>query len=182
VEDKIREILRDLGENPDREGLLRTPTRVEKSLRYLTRGYTEDPVRILTGALFRETAKDMIVVKNIDFFSMCEHHMLPFFGKCHVAYLPNGKIVGLSKIARLVDVYARRLQVQERLTWDIANTLGSVLDALGVAVVMEAQHLCMMMRGVERQNSVAVTSAMLGAFQEKSATRAEFMSLIKPNG
>jgi GTP cyclohydrolase IA len=182
VEEKIKEILRDLGENPEREGLLRTPSRVAKSLKFLTHGYGEDPAKIITGALFTEEVKDMILVKNVDFFSMCEHHMLPFFGKCHVAYIPNGKIVGLSKIARLVDVYARRLQVQERLTWDIANTLQETLQPLGVAVVMEAQHLCMMMRGVERQNSVAVTSAMLGAFQERYATRAEFMSLIKPNG
>lgn len=182
VEDKIREILKELGEDPEREGLLKTPERVAKSLKFLTHGYDQDPAKILTGALFTEKAKDMVLVKNIDFFSLCEHHMLPFFGKAHLAYIPNGKVVGLSKMARLVDVFARRLQVQERLTWDIANLIQDTLQPLGVAVVMEAQHLCMMMRGVERQNSVAVTSAMLGAFQERYATRAEFMSLIKPIG
>lgn len=182
MEEKIKEILRELGENPDREGLLKTPGRVAKSLKFLTQGYQEDPRKVINGAVFSAEQKDMIILKNVDFFSLCEHHLLPFFGKCHLAYIPNGKIIGLSKLARLVEVYSRRLQIQERLTWDIANTLKDALNPLGVAVVMEAQHLCMIMRGVERQNSVAVTSAMLGAFEERYATRAEFMSLIKQNG
>ncbi|MFH1263417.1 MAG: GTP cyclohydrolase I FolE [Pseudomonadota bacterium] len=180
MEEQIREILKQIGENPEREGLLKTPERVAKAYRFLTKGYSEDPKKVVNGAVFTEEQRDMVMVRNIDFFSLCEHHMLPFFGKCHVAYIPNRKIIGLSKMARLVDIYARRLQVQERLTWEIANTIQDALTPLGVAVVMEAQHLCMMMRGVERQNSVAVTSAMLGAFQERYATRAEFMSLIKP--
>jgi GTP cyclohydrolase IA len=182
VEEKIKEILREMGEDPEREGLVRTPIRVAKSLKFLTKGYAEDPKEVINEAIFSEEHKEMIMVKNVDFFSLCEHHLLPFFGKCHLAYIPNGKIIGLSKLARLVEVYARRLQVQERLTREIAYTIQEVLNPLGVAVVMEAQHLCMQMRGVERQNSVAVTSTMLGAFQERYATRAEFMSLLKPTG
>jgi GTP cyclohydrolase I len=182
LEERIREMLRDLGEDPGREGLLRTPARVAKSFEFLTMGYREDPRTVINNAVFSEDIKDMVILKNVDFFSLCEHHLLPFFGKCHVAYIPKGKIIGLSKLARLVDVYARRLQVQERLTHEIAGTIQEVLAPMGVAVVMEAQHLCMQMRGVERQNSVAVTSAMLGAFRESQATRAEFMSLIRGAG
>jgi GTP cyclohydrolase I len=179
VEDKIRAILKELGENPEREGLLKTPSRVAESLRYLTRGYRDDPKKIINGAIFAEDQKDMVILKNIDFFSLCEHHMLPFFGKCHIGYIPKGKIIGLSKLARLVDVFARRMQVQERLTAQIAHTLAEALQPTGVGVVMEAQHLCMQMRGVERQNSMAVTSSMLGEFHDSSSTRAEFMSLIR---
>lgn len=179
MEENIRTLLLELGEDPSREGLKQTPARVTKSLKFLTKGYAEDPQKIINNAIFTEETREMVIVKEIDFFSLCEHHLLPFFGKCHVAYIPNGKIIGLSKIARLVDVFARRLQVQERLTHEIAKTLDDALKPLGVAVVTEAQHLCMQMRGVERQNSVAVTSAMTGIFHEKTATRAEFMSLIR---
>ena len=179
MEEKIREILRELGENPEREGLEKTPARVAKAFRFLTKGYSEDPKKVVNGAVFTEEQRDMIMVKDIDFYSLCEHHMLPFFGKCHVAYIPNGRIIGLSKMARLVDVYARRLQVQERLTWEIAHTIQEALHPLGVAVVMEAQHLCMMMRGVQKQNSVMKTSCILGDFCDHNATRAEFFSLIK---
>jgi len=179
VEEKIREILKELGENPSREGLQKTPSRFVESLRFLTKGYKEDPKKVINGAVFSEDQKDMIIVKNVDFFSLCEHHMLPFFGKCHLAYIPDGKIIGLSKIARVIDIYARRLQVQERLTHEIAKTISEALRPKGVAVVMEAQHLCMQMRGVERQNSVAVTSSMLGIFRENVSTRSEFMSLIR---
>jgi GTP cyclohydrolase I len=150
-----------------------------KSLRFLTKGYREDPKKIINGAIYAEDQKDMVIIKNIDFFSLCEHHLLPFFGKCHVAYIPDGRIIGLSKVARLVDIFARRLQVQERLTHEIAQTLLESLKPKGVAVVMEAQHLCMQMRGVERQNSVAVTSSMLGIFRDNTSTRSEFMSLIR---
>ncbi len=179
MEDKIRSILKELGENPERPGLLETPSRVAKALRFMTGGYQEDPRKVINGAIFAEDQKDMVILKNVDFFSLCEHHLLPFFGKCHIGYLPKGRIIGLSKLARLVEVYSRRLQVQERLTHQIAQTLAEALDPAGVAVVMEAQHLCMQMRGVECQNGVAVTSAMLGVFNEKPATRAEFMSLIR---
>jgi len=179
MEEKIKEILRELGENPEREGLLKTPDRVAKSLKFLTKGYSEDPQKVINGAIFTDTQKDMIILRNVDFFSLCEHHLLPFFGKCHVAYIPNGKIIGLSKLGRLIDIYARRLQVQERLTKQIAETIAQALNPVGVAVVMEAEHLCMQMRGVERQNSTAVTSSMLGAFREQYATRAEFMALIR---
>jgi GTP cyclohydrolase I len=175
----IEQLLKELGEDVKREGLDRTPDRVEKALRYLTSGYGQDVHAVLNDALFVEDYDEMVVVKDIDFFSLCEHHLLPFIGKCHVAYMPKRKIVGLSKIPRLVEMYSRRLQVQERLTTQIANTLNDVLQPRGVAVVMEGIHLCMLMRGVEKQNSKAVTSAMLGAFRDRPETRAEFMELIK---
>jgi GTP cyclohydrolase IA len=175
----IEQLLGELGENIQREGLARTPERVEKALRYLTSGYDKDVRDVLNDALFVEEYDEMVVVKDIDFASLCEHHLLPFIGKCHVAYMPHHKIVGLSKIPRLVEMYSRRLQVQERLTTQIATTLEEALQPRGVAVVMEAIHLCMLMRGVEKQNSKAVTSAMLGAFRERPETRAEFMELIK---
>ncbi len=168
-----------MGEDPSREGLVDTPKRVEKSLRFLTSGYAADVDEVLNNALFTVDYNEMVIVKDIDFYSLCEHHLLPFFGKCHVAYIPNGKVVGLSKVPRLVDVFARRLQVQERLTNQIANTIRDKIQPLGVAVVTEATHLCMSMRGVERQKSVAVTSAMLGAFRDDARTRAEFLDLIK---
>jgi GTP cyclohydrolase I len=179
IEGLIAALLAELGENAQREGLERTPERVAKALRYLTAGYTQKVEEILNDALFVEEYDEMVVVKDIDFFSLCEHHLLPFFGKAHVAYVPAQKIVGLSKIPRLVEMFARRLQVQERLTTQIATTLDEVLRPRGVAVVMEGVHLCMLMRGVEKQNSKAVTSAMLGVFRERGETRAEFMELIK---
>ncbi len=175
----IRELLRELGEDPDREGLRDTPERVDRSLRFLTGGYAADVDKVLNGALFTVDYSEMVIVKDIDFFSLCEHHLLPFFGKCHVAYIPRNKVIGLSKIPRLVDVFARRLQIQERLTNQIAETIEDKIQPLGVAVVMEANHLCMAMRGVEKQNSFAVTSAMLGAFRNSSRTRTEFLELIK---
>jgi GTP cyclohydrolase I len=178
MQDIIRQLLAGLGEDPSREGLVDTPKRVEQSMRYLTGGYDTDVDAVLNNALFSVDYNEMVIVKDIDFYSLCEHHLLPFFGKCHVAYIPNGKVVGLSKIPRLVDIYARRLQVQERLTNQIANTLLAKIDPLGVAVVTEATHLCMAMRGVSKQNSVAVTSAMLGAFRNDARTRAEFLNLI----
>jgi len=176
----IEQLLRELGENPKREGLERTPERVEKAFRYLTSGYDRDVKDVLNDAMFVEEYDEMEIVKDIDFSSLCEHHLLPFVGKVHIAYMPNRKIVGLSKIPRLVDVFSRRLQVQERLTTQIANSLNEILEPRGVAVVMEAVHLCMLVRGVEKQNSKAVTSAMLGAFRDRPETRAEFMELIKP--
>ena len=179
MQEIIRQLLAELGEDPSREGLRDTPKRVEKSLHFLTSGYAADVDAVLNNALFTVDYNEMVIVKDIDFYSLCEHHMLPFFGKCHVAYIPNGKVVGLSKIPRLVDIYARRLQVQERLTNQIANTLLEKIKPLGVAVVTEATHLCMAMRGVEKQNSVAVTSAMLGAFRADARTRSEFLNLIK---
>jgi GTP cyclohydrolase I len=175
----VEQLLKELGEDAYREGLERTPGRVEKALRYLTAGYTMNAGQILNEALFVEDYDEMVVVKDIDFFSLCEHHLLPFMGKAHVAYMPHRKILGLSKIPRLVEMYSRRLQVQERLTTQIASTLNDVLQPRGVAVVLEAVHLCMLMRGVEKQNSKAVTSAMLGAFRDRPETRAEFMELIK---
>jgi len=175
----VEELLRQLGEDPEREGLERTPERVENALRYLTSGYGKDPRDVLNDALFVEQYDEMVIVKDIDFASVCEHHILPFIGKCHIAYMPDKKIVGLSKIPRLVEMFSRRLQVQERLTTQIANTLNDVLQPRGVAVVMEALHLCMVMRGVEKQNSKAITSAMLGSFRTRPETRAEFMELIK---
>lgn len=179
MEDHVRAILKELGENPDREGLLKTPNRVAQALKFLTRGYDMDPVKVINDALFTEDHEEMIVQKDIDFYSLCEHHMLPFFGKAHVAYIPHHKIVGISKLARLVDVYARRLQVQERMTNQIATIIMEKLDALGVAVVIEAEHLCMRMRGVEKQNSYVITSALLGAFRTRQETRSEFMNLIR---
>jgi GTP cyclohydrolase IA len=175
----IEELLQELGEDPRREGLDRTPDRVAKALRYLTSGYDQDVKEVLNDAMFVEDYDEMVIVKDIDFSSLCEHHLLPFIGKCHVAYMPNRKIVGLSKIPRMVGMFSRRLQVQERLTTQIANTLNEALQPRGVAVVVEAIHLCMMIRGVEKQNSRAITSAMLGAFRDGPETRAEFMELIK---
>ena len=174
-------VLRELGENPRREGLLKTPQRVERALRYLTSGYRQDIGHVVNGAMFTVQYDEMVIVKDIEFFSMCEHHLLPFFGKIHVAYLPKQKVVGLSKIPRIVDMYARRLQLQERLTQEIAQSLQDALDPLGVGVVCEARHFCMMMRGVEKQHSGAVTSAMLGAFRTRQSTREEFLSLLKTN-
>jgi len=174
----IRELLIEIGENPDREGLLKTPERVAKAFEFLTRGYQQDVDEIMNKAIFTEKYDEMVIVKDIDFYSMCEHHMLPFFGKAHVAYIPNGKIIGLSKIPRLVDIFARRLQVQERLTQQIADTLNEYLKPDGVGVVIEAMHMCMMMRGVEKQNSIATTSAMHGSFKEDERTRNEFLRLI----
>jgi GTP cyclohydrolase I len=179
MEEQIRLILKALGEDPDREGLQRTPLRVAQALSFLTQGYQLDPSKVINDALFTEEYEEMIVQKDIDFYSLCEHHLLPFFGKAHVAYIPHHKIVGISKLARLVDVYARRLQVQERLTNQIANTIMEKLDPLGVAVVIEAEHLCMRMRGVEKQNSMIITSTLLGAFRTRQETRAEFMNLIR---
>ena len=180
MQEIIRKLLAGLGEDPTREGLLDTPKRVEKSLRFLTSGYQADLDAVLNNALFTVDYNEMVIVKDIDFYSMCEHHLLPFFGKCHIAYIPNGRVIGLSKIPRIVDVFARRLQVQERLTSQIADTINEKINPLGVAVVTEAAHLCMSMRGVEKQNSVAVTSAMLGGFRTDARTRAEFLELIKP--
>ena len=180
ISKNYHQILLDLGENPDREGLLKTPERVAKSLQFLTHGYDLDPVAILNSAKFREEYKQMVIVKDIEVYSMCEHHMLPFFGKAHVAYIPNNYIVGLSKIPRIVDAFARRLQVQERLTTEIRDCIQNTLEPLGVAVVIEAQHLCMQMRGVQKQHSVTTTSAFTGEF-ENDRTRKEFISLIGHN-
>ena len=179
MQDLVRELLTQLGEDPDREGLLNTPARVAKALTFLTSGYRADIDDVLNNALFTVDYSEMVIVKDIDFYSLCEHHLLPFFGKCHVAYIPSNKVIGLSKIPRLVDVFSRRLQVQERLTNQIANTILEKVAPLGVAVVVEATHLCMSMRGVEKQNSFAVTSAMLGAFRDRARTRMEFLELIK---
>src|SRR5438105_5670366 len=179
MQDLIRRLLADMGEDPTREGLLDTPKRVEKAYRFLTSGYGADIDEVLNNALFTVDYSEMVIVKDIDFYSLCEHHLLPFFGKCHVAYIPSNRVIGLSKIPRLVDVFSRRLQVQERLTNQIANTIQEKITPLGVAVVMEATHLCMSMRGVQKQNSFAVTSAMVGAFRTNSRTRIEFLDLIK---
>ena len=179
MQELVRQLLAELGEDPTREGLLNTHNRVEKALRFLTSGYDADIDTVLNGALFTVDYSEMVIVKDIDFYSLCEHHLLPFFGKCHVAYIPSTKVIGLSKIPRLVDVFARRLQVQERMTNQIAETIGAKISPLGVAVVVEATHLCMSMRGVEKQNSFAVTSAMLGAFRNSARTRMEFLELIK---
>ncbi len=179
IEDAVRVLLRHLGENPDREGLKRTPERVVHALEFLTRGYREDPKAAINGAFFEEEYSEMILCKDLDFYALCEHHMLPFMGKAHVAYLPKRRIIGLSKLARMVDIYARRLQVQERLTTQIAQTIMEELDPLGVAVVLEAEHLCMRMRGVEKQNSWVTTSAMLGVFRTNHDTRQEFMNLLR---
>jgi len=178
IEKLVAQLLKELGEDAQREGLAKTPERVAKTLRYLTSGYEQDVKDVLNDALFVEDYDEMVIVKDIDFASLCEHHLLPFVGKCHVAYMPKHKILGLSKIARLVEMFSRRLQVQERLTTQIANTLNEALEPRGVAVVVEAIHLCMLMRGVEKQNSKAITSAMLGAFRDRPETRAEFMGLI----
>lgn len=182
MQELVRQLLTALGENPEREGLQKTPGRVERALRYLTRGYDQDPKEVINGAIFSDKTDEMIVVKDISFHSLCEHHLLPFFGTCHVAYIPRHHIVGLSKIARLVDVYARRLQVQERMTVQISETIQAELNPLGVAVVIEAQHLCMAMRGVQKSGSVMVTSSMLGAFRNSEATRLEFLNMIRKAG
>ncbi|MFQ5865314.1 MAG: GTP cyclohydrolase I FolE [bacterium] len=179
MQNLIREILIKIGENPEREGLLRTPRRVEKSLEFLTSGYKQDVKKIINGAVFNEKYDEMVIVKDIEVYSLCEHHLLPFYGKCHVAYMPNGKVIGISKIPRIVDIFAKRLQVQERLTNQIAETLMEFLNPQGVGVVIEARHLCMMMRGVEKQNTVVTTSALLGVFRDSQSTRDEFMHLIK---
>lgn len=179
MQDLVRQLLARLGEDPDREGLVRTPLRVEKALKFLTSGYDANIGEVLNDALFTVDYSEMVIVRDIDFYSMCEHHMLPFFGKCHVAYIPNGKVIGLSKIPRLVDVFARRLQVQERMTNQIAETIRETIHPLGVAVVCEGTHLCMAMRGVEKQNSYTITSAMLGSFRENPQTRSEFLELLK---
>jgi len=183
-EELVEEMLVRLGEDPRREGLLRTPARVAKAFEFLTRGYREDPEALLKNALFTVSYDEMVIVKDVEMFSLCEHHMLPFFGKVHVAYIPNGRVIGLSKIPRLIEVFSRRLQIQERLTTEIAETIQKVIEPHGVGVVIEARHLCMMMRGVEKQHSAAVTSSMLGSFRDEQETRQEFLSLIRqrPNG
>lgn len=180
IADMMRRILLLLGEDPNREGLRKTPERFEKALRYLTSGYHQDPEKILNSAMFSVCYDEMVVVKDIELFSLCEHHLLPFFGKCHVAYIPSKKVIGLSKIPRLVNMYARRLQIQERLTSQIAQAIQQKVSPEGVGVIIEARHLCMVMRGVEKQHSQAVTSAMLGAFRENKQTRDEFLALIRP--
>jgi len=182
MEETIRQLLHQLGEDPDRDGLRETPRRVAKSLGFLTGGYQVDPAAIVNDALFEVEYSEMVIVKDIDFYSLCEHHLLPFFGKCHVAYLPKNKVIGLSKLPRIVDMYARRLQVQERLTKQIADTILEVTQPLGVAVVMEAIHLCMAMRGVEKQNAITTTSAMHGTFRKDVRTRSEFLELIRHRG
>ncbi|MGE0448050.1 MAG: GTP cyclohydrolase I FolE [Vicinamibacterales bacterium] len=182
MQELVKRLLAELGEDPEREGLVDTPKRVEKALRFLTGGYDADIDQVLNNALFTVDYSEMVIVKDIDFYSLCEHHLLPFFGKCHVAYIPSTKVIGLSKIPRLVDVFARRLQVQERLTSQIADTIREKIAPLGVAVVIEATHLCMAMRGVEKQNSFAVTSSMQGAFRASARTRMEFLELIKLRG
>lgn len=179
IEQLVAELLKELGQDPQREGLQKTPSRVAKSLQFLTQGYTQNPEEIINGAKFTEKYSEMIVVKDIALYSLCEHHLLPFWGRAHVAYIPQEKIIGLSKVARLVEIYSRRLQVQERMTTEIAETLQKTLNPQGVAVVIEAEHLCMQMRGVQKRGSVAVTSAMLGVFRSNLATRQEFMSFIK---
>lgn len=179
IASRVSEMLRLLGEDPTREGLVQTPQRWERAMQYLTSGYQTNLQEVVNGALFTVNFDEMVVVKNIEFFSLCEHHLLPFFGKCHVAYIPRKRVIGLSKIPRLVDVFARRLQIQERMTNQIAETIREAVDPLGVAVVVEGTHLCMSMRGVEKQNSFAVTSAMLGAFRDQPTTRMEFLELIK---
>ena len=179
MQQQIHDILVEMGEDPSREGLLDTPKRVEKSLRFLTRGYGQTLEEVVNGALFEAESDDMVIVRDIEFFSLCEHHMLPFFGKCHVGYIPKGKIIGVSKVARIVDMFARRLQVQERLTKQVSEALMKILGAEGVGVVVEAQHLCMQMRGVEKQHSDMTTSSMVGSFRRELATRNEFTRLIR---
>jgi len=178
LEKITRNLLKEIGENPDREGLVRTPSRVAKSWEFFSKGYNQNLEDIINNAIFKEDAKDMVIVRDIEFFSLCEHHLLPFFGKAHVGYIPNGKVIGLSKIPRIIDMFSRRLQVQERLTHQVAEALQDVLNPIGVAVVMEGRHMCMQMRGVEKQNSFASTSAMLGQFRKSSETRSEFLSII----
>lgn len=182
TQELYRELLRRMGEDPDRDGLVRTPERMEKSMAFLTKGYAMDVNAVLHDALFDVDYDEMVIVKDIEFFSQCEHHLLPFFGKAHIAYVPNGKVIGLSKIPRLVDVFSRRLQVQERLTKQVSEAIQEAINPQGVAVILEAQHLCMMMRGVEKQHSSTVTSAMLGVFKEQVQTRNEFLSLVRRQG
>lgn len=179
MQEHFKKIIEKIGEDPNREGLVNTPKRAAKAMEFLTQGYNQSLDDIINGALFNSDNEEMVIVKNIELYSLCEHHLLPFIGKCHVAYLPSGKIIGLSKIARIVDLHARRLQVQENLTKEIAQTLNDVIHAKGVGVIIEAQHLCMMMRGVEKQNSAMITSVMLGAFRDDPRTRSEFLSLVK---
>ncbi len=178
LETLVRELLLEIGEDPEREGLVRTPRRVAEALRFLTSGYRTDAKKVINDAIFTQRTNSMVIVKNIELYSLCEHHMLPFFGRCHIGYIPNGRVFGVSKLARMVDMYARRLQLQERLTEQISQQVMESIDAIGVGVMIEAQHLCMMMRGVEKQNSVMVTSSVLGTFRESTATREEFLALI----
>jgi GTP cyclohydrolase I len=178
IEKNVYSIIKEIGEDPDREGLLKTPQRVAEAYKFLTKGYSEDISTVINGAIFNEDYDEMVIVKDIDFFSMCEHHLIPFYGKVHIAYIPNGKIFGLSKFPRIVDMFARRLQVQERMTKEIANLIDEHLSPDGVGVVCEAYHMCMMMRGVEKQNSFTITSAMHGSFKENARTRSEFLNLI----
>ena len=178
IEQLTHSLLKEIGEDPNRDGLLRTPSRVAKSWEFFSRGYNQNLEDIINNAIFEEDAKDMVIVRDVEFFSLCEHHLLPFFGKAHVGYIPNGKVIGLSKIPRIIDMFSRRLQVQERLTHQVAEVLQDVLNPIGVAVVMEGRHMCMQMRGVEKQNSFASTSAMLGQFRKSSETRSEFLSII----
>jgi len=181
IEVITKQLLEEIGEDPNREGLLKTPSRVSKAWSFFSKGYKQDLNRIINDAIFEEDAKDMVIVRDIEFFSLCEHHLLPFFGKAHVGYIPNGKVIGLSKIPRIIDMYSRRLQVQERLTHQIAEALNMVLNPKGVSIVMEGRHMCMQMRGVEKQNSFASTSAMSGQFKKSAETRAEFLSIISRN-
>jgi len=181
TESLIKDLLTQWGEDPQREGLKSTPARVASMYEFLLQGYKKDINEVMNGAVFKERYSEMVIVKDIDFFSLCEHHLLPFYGKCHIAYIPNGKIIGLSKMPRIVEVFSRRLQVQERMTQQIADTLFEWLNPLGVGVIVEARHLCMMMRGVEKQSSMATTSAMIGSFRDDVKTRSEFLTLIGPN-
>ena len=181
IKDLTKQLLKEIGEDPSREGLLKTPSRVSKAWSFFSGGYNQDLDKIINNAVFNEDATDMVVVRDVEFFSLCEHHLIPFFGRAHVAYLPNGKVVGLSKIPRIIDMFSRRLQVQERLTRQVAETVKEILDPIGVAVIMEGQHMCMQMRGVEKQNSLTTTSSMLGKFRESDRTRAEFLSIIGLN-
>ena len=179
MEDLYRQLIENIGEDPEREGLQKTPHRATKAMQYLTRGYTQNLESVINGAIFESESNDMIIVRDIEFYSLCEHHLLPFFGKCHIGYIPQGKILGVSKLARVVDMFARRLQIQERLCMNISQTIMEVTDAEGVGVVIEAQHLCMLMRGVQKQNSVMTTSSMLGSFRDEAETRQEFLQLIR---
>ena len=181
IKNLTKQLLEEIGEDPSREGLLKTPSRVSKAWSFFSRGYNQDLDEIINNAVFNEDATDMVVVRDVEFFSLCEHHLIPFFGRAHVAYLPNGKVIGLSKIPRIIDMFSRRLQVQERLTRQIAETVKEILDPIGVAVIMEGQHMCMQMRGVEKQNSLTTTSSMLGKFRESDRTRSEFLSIIGLN-
>ena len=181
IKNLTKQLIEEIGEDPCREGLLKTPSRVSKAWSFFSGGYNQDLDKIINNAVFNEHATDMVVVRDVEFFSLCEHHLIPFFGRAHVAYLPNGKVVGLSKIPRIIDMFSRRLQVQERLTRQIAETVKEILDPIGVAVIMEGQHMCMQMRGVEKQNSLTTTSSMLGKFRESDRTRSEFLSIIGLN-